>query len=57
MRYFKVEPEIAGDFGDNTVLDTSTHPPKVHKLHYEIETWLGDPILETFLCFVTTDEL
>jgi hypothetical protein len=57
MRYFKVYPEVAGGPGENTVQDTSTHPPIVHKFHYEIETWLGDAILWSFPCFITTDEL
>jgi hypothetical protein len=57
MRYFKVEPEVAGGLGDHTVLDTSTHPPIVHKLHYEIETWLGDAMLTSSPCFITTEGL
>ncbi|MGA2125003.1 MAG: hypothetical protein ABSG76_02520 [Xanthobacteraceae bacterium] len=57
MRYFYVEPEVAGNFGEHIVLDTSTHPPIVHKLHYKFDGWLGDAILETFPCFIVTVDL
>lgn len=56
MRYY-VEPEVAGGWGEETVADTSVHPPIVHKLHYEMSGWLGDEILETFPCFIVSDEL
>ncbi|MED5526902.1 MAG: hypothetical protein VX447_19410 [Pseudomonadota bacterium] len=52
--YFYVEPEVSGGFGDNTVVDTSTHPPLVSKLHYQFDGWLGDDLLETFPCYVVS---
>jgi len=56
MKFFYVDPEVAGDFGDGTILDTSVHPPIVSKLHYRFQGWLGDVLLETFPVFVVTDE-
>jgi hypothetical protein len=53
--YYIVEPEVAGDLGDDTEMDRSVHPPWVSKLHYEFEVWLGDALLETFPCFIVTD--
>ena len=45
---------MAGALGDRTVVDTSVHPPDVARLHYEFEGWLGDPVVESFPCFVAT---
>ena len=54
---FEIEPEIAGGWGDGTEVDTSVHPPKVSKLVYEFENWLGDDILESFPCYIVTEVL
>ena len=55
MRYFSVEPEVAGGIGERTILDVSVHPPIVSKLHYEIEGWPEDAILEGFPVFIVTE--
>lgn len=55
MKFFYVEPEVAGGLGARTVLDRSTHPPKVSRLHYVIDGWLGDVLIESFPCFAVTD--
>jgi hypothetical protein len=57
MRYYEIRPEVAGGLAKGSVLDRSTHPPIVHKLHYEFDGWLGDALLESFPCFVVTDHL
>ena len=57
LRYYKLEPEVPGGLGDNTVADASVHPPKVTTLHLEMFGWLGDDLLETFPCFVVTKRL
>ncbi|MGW1176810.1 hypothetical protein ACWD4P_24220 [Kitasatospora sp. NPDC002543] len=31
-------------------MDSTTHPPKVSRLHYEVIDWLGDSIVQTFPC-------
>jgi hypothetical protein len=56
MTYHIVEPEVAGGWGENTVADSSTHPPRVSKLHYRFDGWLGDAILESFPCYIATEE-
>ena len=56
MRYFLVEPEVAGGLGANTVMDRSFHPPIVTSLHYQFDGWLGDVLLESFPSFVVTEE-
>jgi hypothetical protein len=57
MEYYIIEPEVAGGFGKNTLLDSKTHPPVVQKLHYELDGWLGDELLETFPCYIVTQQL
>ena len=57
MQYYSIEPEVAGGFGNDTLLDTSVHPPIVTKLHYEFSGWLGDSIVESFPSFIVTEEL
>ena len=52
-----LEPEVAGGWGDETEVDTSCHPPKVRKLIYKFEGWLGDELLETFPCFIISQNL
>jgi hypothetical protein len=47
-----LRPEVAGGLGENSVLDASTHPPRVQRLHYEFADWLGDVLVETFPVFV-----
>jgi hypothetical protein len=56
MKYFKVEPEVSGGVGAHTVMDRSTHPPIVSKLHYEFDGWAGDALLEGFPSFIVTME-
>jgi hypothetical protein len=54
MKYFFVEPEVAGGFGPNIDLDTSVHPPIIHRLNYEFDGWLGDVLLESFPVWIVT---
>jgi len=55
--FYVLEPEVAGHFGKNSVVDTSVRPPSVTKFHYELDGWLGDDLLETISSFVVTDRL
>jgi hypothetical protein len=55
MKYYYIEPEVAGGLGPNTVMDRSVHPPHVSRLHYLFDGWLGDVLLESFPCFIITE--
>jgi len=55
--YHVLEPEVAGGLGPRTVMGASTHPPVVSKLHYQLDGWLGDELLESFPCFVVTENM
>lgn len=52
-----IEPEVAGDFGERTVLDYSTRPPTVLQLDFEFTVWLGDDLLASYPCFIATERL
>ena len=55
--YFYVEPEVSGGLGNETVIDSSTHPPIVSALHYQFHGWLGDEIIESFPCYIVSKSL
>lgn len=57
MNYYSLEPEVSGGLGERTIMDNSKHPPLVHRLHYQFEGWLGDDLLETFPCYLISDNL
>ena|ERR1700722_9071557 len=57
MRFYTLKPEVAGGLGDDTIINTTVHPPAVKKLHYEIDNWQGDDLLESFPCFIGTQRL
>ncbi len=57
MNKFILEPEVAGQLGDSTILSYETKPPIIEKLHYEFDDWLGDDFLAGFQCFICTDDL
>ena len=57
MKYYYLEPEVAGGFGKNTIMDTNVHPPIVSKLNYEFDGWLGDELLEAFPIYIATSHL
>ncbi|GGJ53754.1 hypothetical protein ALP32_02980 [Pseudomonas avellanae] len=45
MNYYHIEPEVAGSLGEQTVIDTESWPPKVSRLEYQFDGWLGDELL------------
>jgi hypothetical protein len=54
MKYVHLRPDVAGELGEDTVMDVSVHPPKVSRLHYEFEDWDGDVLVTTFPCYLIT---
>jgi len=55
--FYELAPEVAGHLGPDSIMDTSRHPPIVHVLHYEFDGWSGDELIESFPCFIVTDNL
>jgi hypothetical protein len=56
MKYYVIEPEVAGGLGGSTVMNRAVHPPDVFFLHYQFDGWLGDVLVESFPCFIATAE-
>ena len=54
MKYFYVEPEVAGGLGENSLVDRSVHPPVVSALHYRFDGWPEDALLESFPIFIVS---
>ncbi len=57
MRFYILDPEVAGELGRDTIMDTSVHPPTVSNLQYELDTWLGDDVIQSFPCYLVTNRL
>ncbi|OQW91958.1 MAG: hypothetical protein BWK78_03085 [Thiotrichaceae bacterium IS1] len=57
MLYYYLEPEVAGELGGKSEMDASVHPPKVTRLYYQFDGWLGDDLLESFPCFIVSKPL
>ena len=57
MRYYELEPEVAGGLGPKTDIDNTVHPPVVTRLHYEFDGWAGDALLASFPCYIVTQQL
>src|SRR5579871_6629670 len=57
MKFYRLEPEVAGGFGDDTVINHSVSPPRVERLDYQFEVWSGDELLESFPCFIASERL
>ena len=58
MKYYTLEPEVAGGFGPNSILeDPSARPPRISHFNYEFHGWLGDSLLEAIACFIVTESL
>jgi hypothetical protein len=55
-KYFRVDPEVPGELGENTVMDSSVHPPIVTRLHFVFTDWLGDCLIQSFPCFLITED-
>ncbi len=57
MKFYTLAPDVAGGLGEHTEMDTTVHPPRVSKLHYELSTWPGDDLVESFPCFLISSAL
>ncbi len=57
MKYYQIEPEVAGGIGEHSVIDRSSGKMIVRKLHYEFDGWLGDELLTSTPCFIVSERL
>lgn len=63
MKLFMIEPEVAGEIGENTIYENyyeivnKGEPPIISYLHFIFMGWLGDDILEVTPCFLVSEKL
>ena len=55
MKYYLIEPEVAGGIGEHSVIDRSSGKMIVRKLHYVFEDWGGDVVLTSCPCLIVTE--
>lgn len=55
MSYHLLHPASVGGFGCRTTMDWSVEPPRVRRLHVELDSWFGGAVTEVFPCYVVTD--
>lgn len=54
---YRLDPQVAGELGDGTVLDGSTRPPKVSRVDYVLDRPDADPIIQSFPVFLVAEDL
>jgi hypothetical protein len=54
---YRLEPQVAGELGADTVLDSSTHPPTVSRVHYVLDQPDTDELVESFPVFLISTSL
>ena len=57
MPFHVIEPEVAGGWGDNIIVDRSVEPVRVEHLHYQFDGWLGDDLLTTHPVYICTEQV
>jgi hypothetical protein len=54
---YVIEPLVAGELGDGTDLDPSTHPPRVSSVEYVLDAPVEEDLIESFPVFLVSEEL
>ena len=58
MDMFRLEPEVAGEIGENSKIKYERGMiNEVEFLHYEFTGWLGDEILTSHPCFIVSENI
>lgn len=63
MVYYIIEPEVAGEIGENTKYENYDEivkngaKPIISHLHFVFEGWLGDELLEVTPCFLVSERI
>jgi hypothetical protein len=56
-KQYILEAEVPGGLGPRTLMERSSHPPRVDSLHFVFDGWLGDQLIESFPCYLVTPDL
>lgn len=54
---YVLEPLVAGELGEGTVLDTSTHPPIARSVEYVLDVPIIEDLIESFPVFLVSEKL
>lgn len=54
---FRLDPQVAGELGEGTVLDGSTHPPRVSQVVYVLDQPDADEFIQSFPVFLVSTNL
>jgi hypothetical protein len=54
MKYYYIEPEVAGGIGPLSVVHESPGKLEIEKLHYVFDGWPGDELLESTPCYIVS---
>lgn len=59
MKFFHLEPGMPGEIADGTEGDFRGYPTKITRLVYEMDSWLGDDLMEVAfdIGFLVTEPL
>lgn len=58
MEMFRLEPEVAGEIGENSIISYERGMIKdVKFLNYEFTGWLGDELLTSHPCFIVSENI
>lgn len=58
MKFYKLEPEIAGEIGESSKIEYENGKiKKIIFLEYLFSDWLGDELLSTHPCHIVTENL
>jgi len=52
-----LDPEVAGELGEGTVLDSSTHPPALSHLDFTLDYPDADELIQSFPVFLISERL
>lgn len=56
MKFYRIQPAVPGEVGDNLVADTSVHPPIVHRLHFLLDEVPDDALFSAFPVYMVSEE-
>jgi hypothetical protein len=54
---YELEPLVAGELGPDTVLDRSSHPPRVDRLQYLLDEPTTADLIESFPVYLVSEAL
>lgn len=54
---YRLDPQVAGELGDGTLLDSSTHPPTVGQVDYVLDQPDADEFIQSFPVFLVSEKL